>query len=239
MAGLASSVIGKGFEVVFRGIKHVRRHRPIHSRGLRLDGEVVVHAHGLTSGVSWMDQPGTNAATARISRSVGTPDGLPDVVGLALRFHHDDGNASGTVPSTFSDVLLSSTGWAVPGRFLLVPHLGVSSAPLTTMMPYRGEAGPVLLGARTLSPAGLPASLRGFSRALGAGPWHLGLFFARPLGGWQRFGTLTLRLSPEAEEKDLRFDAVLHPLAGARTYEWARKVREPSYALSRRLPGDS
>jgi hypothetical protein len=236
MAGLVSSAIGKGFEVLFRGIKHVRRHRPIHSRGLRLDGTVIVHRHGSSSGISWIDQPGEGAATARISRSVGTPDGLPDVVGLAVRFHHQD---AGPTPSTFSDILLSSTGWSVPGRFVLVPRLSVSKAPLGTMMPYRGDVGPVVLGARTLRPAGLPSSLRGFARSLGSSPWQLGLYFATPGGAWQHFGTLTLQLNPDAEEKDLRFDAVLHPLAGAGTYDWARKVREPSYALSRRAPGDS
>ncbi|WP_258062393.1 hypothetical protein [Arthrobacter sp. B0490] len=236
MAQPASSAIGKGFEVVFRGIKHVRRHRPIHSRGLRLDGSVVVHRHGLSSGISWIDRPDEGPATARLSRSAGTPDGLPDVVGLAVRFHHPE---SGPAPSTFSDILLSSTGWAFPGRFVLVPRLSVSRAPLSTMMPYRGESGPVLLGARTLRPTGLPSSLRGFARTLGDAPWQLGLYFATPRGRWQHFGTLTLRLDPTGEEKDLRFDAVLHPLAGAGTYEWARRVREPSYALSRRAPGDA
>lgn len=236
MAGLASSAIGTGFEVVFRAIKRVRRHRPIHSRGLRLAGTVVVHDHGLSSGISWIDRPGEGAVTARISRSAGTPDGLPDVVGLALRLHHAD---AGPAPSTFSDVLLSSTGWSFPGRFVLVPRLGVSRAPLGTMMPYRGESGPVLLAARTLRPVGLPSSLRGFARTLGDAPWQLGLYFATPRGRWQHFGTLTLRLDPTGEEKDLRFDAVLHPLAGAGTYDWARRVREPSYALSRRAPGDS
>ena len=236
MAGLASSAIGKGFEVLFRGIKHVRRHRPIHSRGLRLDGSVTVHDHGLSSGIAWIDQPGGGTATARLSRSAGTPDGLPDIVGLAVRFHHPE---AGPAPSTFSDILLSSTGWSFPGRFVLVPRLSISRAPLGTMMPYRGDTGPVVLGARTIAPAGLPSSLRGFTRSLGEAPWQLGLYFATPRGRWQHFGTLTLRLNPDAEEKDLRFDAVLHPLAGAGTYEWARKVREPSYALSRREPGDS
>ncbi len=236
MAGLASSVIGKGFEIMFRGIKHVRRHRPLHPRGLRLDGSVVVHRHGLSSGISWIDEPGGGPATARVSRSAGTPDGLPDVVGLAVRFHHPE---SGPTPSTFSDILLSSTGWSFPFRYVLMPRLGVSRAPLTTMMPYRGEYGPVVLGARTLRPAGLPSSLRGFARSLGDSPWQLGLYFATPRGAWQHFGTLTLQLNPDGEERDLRFDAVLHPLAGAGTYEWARKVREPSYALSRREPGDS
>lgn len=236
MAGLPSSAIGKGFEIVFRGIKHVRRHRPIHPRGLRLDGAVVVEVHADRSGISWIDQPSSAAVTARVSRSAGTPDGLPDIVGLALRIHHPD---AGPAPSTFSDILLSSTGWSVPGRFVLMPRLGISRAPFTTMMPYRGEEGPVLIGARTLAPAGLPSSLRGFRRFLGASAWQLGLFFATPSGRWHRFGTVTLRLNEGAEEKDLRFDAVLHPLAGAQTYEWARKVREPSYALSRREPGDS
>ena len=236
MAGPASTAIGKGFELVFRGIKHVRRHRPIHSLGLRLDGTVVVHAHGGRSGISWIDQPSESPATGRISRSAGTPDGLPDIVGLALRIHHAE---AGPAPSTFSDVLLSSTGWSFPGRFVLVPRLRVSRAPLNTMMPYRGEDGPVLLGARTISPGRLPSSLRGFSRSLGSSPWQLGLYYATPMGPWQHFGTLTLQLNPEAEEKDLRFDAVLHPLAGTRSYEWARTVREPSYAASRREPGDS
>ncbi|WP_043444084.1 hypothetical protein [Arthrobacter sp. L77] len=235
MAGRISGTLGAGFEAVFRGIKHVRRHRPIHPRGLRLDGTVVVHGHGLSSGIAWIDRPSRSPATARVSRSVGTRDGMPDVVGLAARFHHP---ANGPAPSTFSDILLSSTGWSFPGRFVLVPRLGVSRAPLSTMMPYRGDDGPVLLGARTVGPAGLPASLSGLERALGSSAWQLGLFFATPLGRWQHFGTLTLVLSPEAEERDLRFDAVLHPLAGAATYDWARRLREPSYALSRREPGD-
>lgn len=236
MAGRVSGAIGAGFEGVFRGIKRFRRHRPIHARGLRLDGTVVVHEHGLRSGIAWIDRPGRYPATARVSRSVGTPDGLPDIMGLAARFHHP---AHGSAPSTFSDVLFSSTGWSFPGRFVLVPRLGISRTPFSTMMPYRGDDGPVLLGARTLGPAGLPASLRALRHALGTSGWRLGLFFATPLGPWQHFGTLTLALNPDAEERDLRFDAVLHPLAGAATYEWARRVREPSYALARRTPGDT
>jgi hypothetical protein len=236
MEARVSSAIGKGFEVVFRGIKHVRRHRPIHSRGLRLDGTVVVHDHGLHSGIAWVDHPAAAPVTARVSRSAGVPDGLPDIVGLAVRIHHPQAAPS---PSTFSDILLSSTGWSFPGRFALVPRLSASRAPLTTMMPYKGDDGPVLLGARTLSPSRLPSSLRGFERSLGASTWQLGLYFATPRGPWQHFATLTLTLTPEAEERNLRFDAVLHPLAGAGTYDWARKVREPSYALSRREPGDS
>ncbi|MHA7282139.1 hypothetical protein [Arthrobacter sp. TMS2-4] len=236
MAGRVSGAIGAGFEGVFRAIKQIRRHRPIHARGLRLDGTVVIHEHGLRSGIAWIDRPGRSPATARVSRSVGTPDGLPDIMGLAVRVHHP---GNGSAPSTFSDILFSSTGWSFPGRFVLVPRLSVSRAPFSTMMPYRGEDGPVLLGARTLSPTDLPASLGALERALGPSAWQLGLFFATPVGSWQHFGTLTLALDPDAEEEDLRFDAVLHPLAGAATYEWSRRVREPSYALARRDPGDT
>ncbi|KNC19661.1 hypothetical protein AC792_04530 [Arthrobacter sp. RIT-PI-e] len=235
MAGTTSTVIGRGFEVMFRGIKRVRPHRPLHPRGFRLEGTVRIHEHGAGSGIAWLDQPGEAPVTARVSRSAGTPDGLPDVVGLALRFHHPE---TGPGPST-SDVLLSSTGWTFPSRFLLIPRLSVSKAPLTTMMPYRGGAGPVLLGARTVVPGRLPLSLRGFQDALGVTPWTLKLFFAAPRGPWRQFGLLTLRLDPEGEERELRFDPILHPLPGARTYEWARQVREPSYALSRREPGDA
>ncbi|WDF34190.1 hypothetical protein PTW37_04485 [Arthrobacter agilis] len=236
MAGFISSAIGVGFETVFRGIRQVRPHRPIHPRGLRLDGEVVVHGHGEPSGISWLDRPAAYPVTARVSRSVGLPDGLPDVVGLAVRVHH---RADGAPPSTFSDILLSSTGWGFPGRFVLVPRISLSRAPLSTVMPYRGENGPVLLGARTRAPAGLPASLRGVEHAVGGSAWQLSLHFATPTGPWAQFATLTLTLSPDRDEEDLRFDAVLHPLAGAGTYEWSRRVREPSYALARRPPRHS
>ncbi|WP_049822464.1 hypothetical protein, partial [Arthrobacter sp. H41] len=138
-----------------------------------------------------------------------------------------------------ADVLLSSTGWSRLGRFVLSPRLRADRAPLTTIIPYRGAEGPVLIGARTLGPGALPASLRGFERQLGRGTWTLGLYYAQPRGPWHQFGILSLRLDPLGEEADLRFDPVLNPLPGADTYGWAKRLREPSYAMARRPRTDT
>jgi hypothetical protein len=235
MAQLPTTAAGYGLAALFAAMKKVRPERPIHSRGLRLAGKVEVTPAGGTSGIAWIDTPGTSEVTARISRSVGLPDGLPDVVGLALRMTDWPGRPAHPGESgPVSDLLMSSTWWSRPGRFVLSPRLRADRAPLTTIIPYRGTAGPVLVGARTLGPGALPASLRGFERQLGTEAWTLGLFHARPRGSWQRFALLSLRLDASGEEQDLRFDPLLNPLPGADTYGWAARLREPSYAVARR-----
>ncbi|MBG6217216.1 hypothetical protein IWX75_001670 [Arthrobacter sp. CAN_A6] len=248
MAQLLTSAAGHGLTAIFRALKKVRPERPIHSRGLRLTGTVEVRPSAGASGISWVDTPGTSTVTARISRSVGLPDGLPDVVGLAFRLQggpdalgagESDSRALGrpdAVGPSGGDVLLSSTGWSRTGRFVLSPRLRADRAPLTTIIPYRGSEGPVLIGARALGSEALPASLKGFERKLGGGTWTLGLYYAHPRGPWHQFGILSLCLDLLGEEEDSRFDAVLNPLPGAGTYDWARRLREPSYAVARQPP---
>ncbi|WP_026549944.1 hypothetical protein [Arthrobacter sp. Br18] len=232
MAQLFTTAVGHGFAGLFSAIKRVRPERPIHSRGLRLTGAVEVAPPGTASGIAWIDTPGTSTVAARISRSVGLPDGLPDVVGLAFRINDWPDAADAGLPA---DVLLSSTGWSRAGRFVLLPRFRADRSPLTTIIPYRGPHGPVLIGARTLGPAPLPASLGAFGRTLGGEAWVLGLYHARPRGPWHQFGTMSLLLDLQGKE-DLRFDAVLNPLPGADTYGWTKRLREPSYAVARRPP---
>ena len=72
-----------------------------------------------------------------------------------------------------------------------------------------------------------------------AGSWHyfatgVRVLFATPGGRWHRFATLELAAAPGPLDDDtLRFDPIINPLPGARTYEWTRVLREPSYATAR------
>lgn len=253
LAGQGSELAGRGFAAVFKAIKALRPDRPIHPRGISLVGELTRHglqdgpASGVSdgspaggapggmphvrSGISWLDVPGTDQVRARFSRSVGLPDALPDILGLALRISTGPGTA---------DVLFATTGWGFPARFLLLPRLDVGAARFTTLMPYRGADGPVLLGLRTLS---LPRRATGraetggdFRDALTEGRWTLALSFATPAGRWVHAGTLTLRADPDQDDTPARFDPLQHPLPGAGTYAWARRLREDSYRTAR-LPG--
>lgn len=220
---------GHAFAGVFKALKTLRPDRPIHPSGVALAGMIDRRPGGRASGIAWVDSQGTSPVKARLSRSLGTPRGWPDIIGLALRI------STGAGPA---DVLLASTLLPWPGRLLLVPHRYASRSNLTSLMPYKGAGGPVVLAARTEPPSVcLPAAPEAFRDALGSGTWTLGLYHARPTGPWTRFGTLTLGLDPDEEDTALRFDPLMHTLPGAGTYAWTSRLREPSYAAARKPAG--
>lgn len=220
-----TTTAGRGFALLFRGIKALRPQRPIHPEGVSLTGAIDRLPPGRRSGISWLDTPGTVQVQARLSRSIGLPGPLPDIVGLALRIPAGAGN---------SDLLLASTGMSGASRFILTPHRFASEAAFTTLMPYQGNRGPVLLAARPLDSAlRLPAKPEAFRQALGDRVWTLGLYHSALRGAWSRFATMSLSLDPTQQDTDRRFDPLLHPLPGAGTYRWTRNLREPSYTTAR------
>ncbi|WP_251039421.1 SRPBCC family protein [Arthrobacter sp. ISL-72] len=230
-AGITETA-GRAFAAMFRALKLARPDRPIHPEGVGLEGELTrTGEHGRPSGIDWLDAPGVDPVKARFSRSVGLPQTLPDILGLALRITTSDGGTAGaasgegTSDGGTADVLFASTGWKVPGRFLLMPKLDVAGAALTTLMPYRGRKGPVLLGLRTVS---LP------SGSLGSGEWVLGLYWASPAGPWRQCGELRLSAAPEPSDIRMRFNPLENQPPGARTYAWTRRLRERSYRAAQR-----
>jgi hypothetical protein len=220
-----SDLGGELLRMAFRGIHLLRRPRPIHPHGVSLTGTLRWDAEGFPAGIEWIDrlpEGGTQTLRARLSRSVGLPSPLPDVLGLALRFETAAGPA---------DLELASTGFGFPSRFWLAPQRSPSRARLTTLFPYQGSRGPVLIGARTLSPQSLPTEASDLAVALTAAPWRLRLYHAAPRGLWHPFATLELVHEPGPLDTGLRFDAVRHPLPGAGVYAWSARLREPSYRL--------
>lgn len=218
-----SDLFGQLFAAAFDLIKTYRPRRPIHPQGVLLTGTLERMGGGAPSGIDFLDTTGTTRVTARLSRSLGVPISWPDIIGLAVRLHTDDGDG---------DVLLASTGWRVPDRLALTWHRTVGAARLTSLMPYRGLKGAVLLGAKTTgADPGAPGRFRPDAE------WELDLFWASPRGPWRRFGSLRLvpELSAEGRVQDtaLRFDPLLNVLPSAGTYEWTRRLREHSYRLAR------
>ncbi|MDQ0663327.1 hypothetical protein QFZ35_001825 [Arthrobacter ulcerisalmonis] len=214
---------GQAFAALFRLLKLARPDRPIHPQGLGLAGELSRTGNPAEpSGIDWLDSPGTDQLVARFSRSAGLPQALPDILGLALRVTASAAAAPGSNPA---DVLFASTGWRLPGRFLLMPRLDVAGATMTTLMPYRGRRGPVLLGLRTRS---LPPG------SLASGEWVLALYWARPGGPWRECGELRLHAGANPADIPLRFDPLENQPPGAQTYGWTRRLRKPSYQAARR-----
>jgi hypothetical protein len=226
MKATFSGAAGLAFAAMFKAMKILRPDRPIHPSGVALTGTIERLPGNAGSGIPWTDTPGRDQVAARFSRSLGAPSGWPDILGLALRLATEAGPA---------DVLLASTPRSWPGRFLLTAHRYASSSTFTSLMPYKGAKGPVLLAARPeVTGPRLPAAPEAFRRALTTGTWTLGLYHARPAGRWIRFGTLTLALAPGRTDTAARFDPVLRPLPGAGTYTWASRLRQPAYAAARK-----
>lgn len=215
---------GAALRAIFAAVLLFRRPRPIHAHGIVLRGHITWLGNPIRCGIDWIDIPPITPTKveARLSRSVGLPPALPDIWGLALRF-----DAQGNT----ADIELASTGVGAPGRFVLLPHRSPAHAHFGSLLPYRGTEGARLIGARTIGLA--PLAPAGLDHVLTHQEWHLQLLFATPTGKWHPFATLTLRATGEDDDLSRRFDTVTHPLPGARTYDWVRALRQPSYRLAR------
>jgi hypothetical protein len=156
------------------------------------------------SGAEWLDQSGEDQVLVRHSRAVGLPPPWPDIFGLAVRVPTRDGR--------HGDLLFATTGLGRLTRFTLTPARSPYSRPMTTLLPYRTPAGPVLLSAvfedETTAALGW---------ASGSGVWH-------------RFAELSLHEDPSGEsDQPVSFEPVLNVLPGLETYDWVRRLRDPAY----------
>ncbi|HCJ50182.1 MAG TPA: hypothetical protein DHW40_12790 [Microbacterium sp.] len=206
-APLLARAGGGILRAAFVALRLFRRPRPIHPRGMILEGTVRWTSRQDASGIRWIDDPADEDVvhvTARFSRSVGLPSALPDVLGLAIRAETPDG---------WADVELASTGARFPWRFTLRPARRPSSTNLGSLIPYRGHHGPVLIIARPLSPV-LPAAPDAIARTLSREPWRLRLHHATTHGAWSSFAVLELRTATDQTDR-IRFDAGRHLLPGA------------------------
>lgn len=115
---------------VFAAGAWVRRNRVFHPTGMPLTGALHAVDGGYKQLLGSTDRP----VVARISKGVGLPAGIPDVLGLAIRVldRHDRP----------WDLVLATTGTGAWSRFLIQPAQGWASARYGSLMPYRLEHGP-------------------------------------------------------------------------------------------------
>ena len=159
----------------FRAASRVRGERAIHARGRTLTGRLSVPG-GLGTGARLLDQPGSYDVLVRLSRSVGLPLPLPDVLGLAVRVLDAHG------PGAHQDLLLDSALPAPVLRRLPWPRRDHLGALHCSLLPY-DVAGPrLLLAARAVSGS---ATLDELPDEL-----SLELLLATPHGPWRSWGVL-------------------------------------------------
>ncbi|WP_193606534.1 hypothetical protein [Nocardioides lijunqiniae] len=185
--------------------------KPLHPRGSV--AHACLYRHGVQPplGVEFLDAVSTDEVLVRESRSVGLPDWLPDVHGLAVKVTNPDGS--------HGDLLFSTTGMGRLTRYALTLSRSQYGRPMTTLLPYRTVAGPVVLAARS------------------SGGSTVEILCAVGDGDWRHVADLRLSYL-EAEDQSVSFDPVRNQVPGLEQYGWVRRLRAPSYVTARRSRGE-
>jgi hypothetical protein len=194
---------------LFRTLSAIRGRRIFHPRGDGFEVEVEVdrplHRY---DGIALLSERRTYGGAARLSRAVGIPPPLPDLLGLAFRIEVEGGP---------QDFLLVSSARAPALRHLLLPtRAGFSSNTYSSILPYQIDGELRLVGAEPLGPLEYELSVA-------------------PLGGaWEPFGRLRIRaaLDPETTES-LRFNP-WNTVAGLEPVGPLNGLRRSSYEGSQR-----
>ncbi|MFF2397344.1 phosphodiesterase [Nocardia sp. NPDC058114] len=221
VAELPNTVVRTTFQTGAR----LRHARVFHPRGVRLAGRFRA-----TSAYEPWFGPGDRAVIARQSKGIGSPGGVPDVLGLAFRVLDRDERPW--------DFALATTGRSAMGRFVITPARTWATARFGTLLPYRfADAPPVWLFAEPLDTDDLPntASLRALDDHLDDRVIRFSITadgIGRPP---ETVGELDLRRAEPGEYRTDFFDPILnHPADVALMPRVVNWLRENAYTGSRR-----
>jgi hypothetical protein len=170
---------------------------------------------------------------ARLSKALGTPSVLPDIIGLAFRIGTQKDSASDW------DVLLAS---AVPAPIVrsigLRPVTSWTGSSMTSLAPLRYRGTNWWLRARVATPIdGFGLTLDGIRSTLG----HSEIVVDIEQGGAASEFTPLARmtLTHATRGRDISFDPVLHTASGVEMYpHWLADLRAHAYAQSREGRGE-
>ena len=217
LASGAGNVFGPLFAVLAR-LRPAAK--PLHPKGIQFRGTLYRSGSHFPLGVPWLDESGSDPVLVRLSRSIGLPESLPDIHGLALRIERPQGCV---------DVLFATTGQGKVSRFLLTPRLSPGGA-YSTLMPYRAVTGPIVLLAFLDGDGGLPKSMHSPN---GRPSMTVRLSAAIATGPWREFGHLQLTGPIHNNDSPVSFDPILHQMSDLPNYQWAHRIRAKAYSSAR------
>ncbi|MCV7029055.1 phosphodiesterase [Mycobacterium sherrisii] len=202
-------------------------------RGRRFFHPVGVLAHGRAERVApaqcGLPLPSSDVVV-RVSKAVGTPGSLPDLIGLAIRA---DAPQSCARPW---DILLVSAGSGVLTRALaLRPVTSWTGQPLSNLMPLRYRDSPWWLRARIETDIrGNGLSLDDVERRISHGGIDVALDQARGRGDFTPLARLHLSTVLDPQQEDVSFDPVVNTPPGLTLYPgWLADLRAQAYQRSR------
>ena len=225
---LVDATAGTVSALTFGLLSAIRRRRIFHPDGVAVEATLDIEG-GASTGAALFDERGRRRCVARFSRGAGTPEPLPDILGLALRVLDAPG------PDTCQDFLFVTSGAAPLVRSALVPAQGYADRHYSSVLPYRVGDRTVILGARPLLSSGMsPRTFDELSEALASARLRFVLEIAEPTGDWEPVGTIDFgrRLS-DGEAEALQFN-VFNAVDGIEPVGFLNTLRKKAYAGSQR-----
>ncbi|MDT5011167.1 MAG: hypothetical protein QOH57_2784 [Mycobacterium sp.] len=203
----------------------VRHRRVFHPLGILAEGRIErVAAPGVGLPVESADILG------RVSKAVGIPGSLPDLIGLAWRMPPRTGAA------TPWDVLAVSAGSGLLTRFALRPTVSWTGTTLTTLMPLHRDDGWWWLKAQMKTELSGGLSLAAVSEAISNGGVEFDVQQAHGSGKFEPLARLVLdTVIPTDEDHDVSFDPTRNTDPDVELGpRWLTGLRERAYLRSRR-----
>ncbi|MBV8928734.1 MAG: phosphodiesterase [Mycobacteriaceae bacterium] len=205
----------------------LRHRRVFHPDGVLANGTIerVAPPH------EGLPVPASAEVVARVSKGVGAPGRLPDVIGLAVRIPPEP------FAATPWDILLASAGSGLVTRVVGVrPATSWSGQTMTTLMPLRYEGSNWWLRARiTTQMPGRGVALADIGEEIGHGGIEIDIDQACGTGDFAPLAQLCLtNVIIPAPGEDVSFDPALHTAPDVRLYPgWLADLRVRAYGRSR------
>ncbi|HEX8498166.1 MAG TPA: hypothetical protein VF661_13290 [Actinomycetales bacterium] len=206
IAGI-SDAVGSAVGAGFGALARLRAAKSIHPRGAVI-GALLERLEHRRTGVDWVDRTEPVQVVVRISRSLGLPAPLPDVLGMAIRAPLD--------PDGFGDLLLATGARQPVARHLFLPYRDPVGATFTSVLPFSTPVGLRMVAA-------LPVDASTYLLAM-----------STVQGPWAPFARLLLESAPATQpDESIDFDPVAHQLPGLGVPDALGRLRRPSYLASR------
>jgi hypothetical protein len=204
----------------------MRGDRALHPDGIVLAGTFTGGIAPSATGSALLDDDRPRRGLVRFSRATGLPDGMPDILGCALRVPDAYG------PGAHQDLPLASSGSPRIARHALVPARDYLAASYSCLFPYRVGGEVRMLAVSIESPPDAAATTLDELDAMvreGAGP-VVRVRVARTLGHWHEVAVLRTE-SVAHEEDTIRFNA-WNSGEDLRPFGLLHAWRRPAYAAS-------
>jgi hypothetical protein len=203
-----------------------RHQRFLHPDGRSFTGELTVT--GLPgAGSALLERPGRHPVTLRISKGMGTPPGVGDLFGVAVRVH-------GPVCGRKCDLLFSTAGQGRLGRHVPMPRRGFDAF-YGSILAYRTGTGRKLYLSARPDPDGRP--LGRTLESVVAAAHHDGARMILSAGD-QPFGVLRFgEVLPSEADAELAFDPVVNTRPDLHPTGLVHASRAVAYRLSQRWRG--